>query len=38
MTEIFKFCDTATHSLRSGLVQERRRNRTNNYGVNQSQL
>ena len=33
MTEIFKFCDNATHNLRSGQLQERRHNRTTNFGV-----
>ena len=33
MTKIFKFCDNATHSLRSGKVLEHRHNRTNNFGV-----
>ena len=33
MTQIFKFCDNATHNRRSGQVQERRYNRTNNFGV-----
>ena len=33
MTEIFKFCDSTTHDLRSGQVLERRHNRTNNFGV-----
>ena len=33
MTEIVKFCDNATHNLRSGQVLERRHNRTNNFGV-----
>ena len=33
MTEISKFCDNATHNVRSGQVLERRHNRTNNCGV-----
>ena len=33
MTEIFKFCDNATHNLRSGQVLERNHNRTNNFDV-----
>ena len=33
MTEIFKFCDNATHNLRNGQVLESRYNRTNNFGV-----
>ena len=33
VTEIFKFCDNATHNLRRGQVLERRHNRTNNFGV-----
>ena len=33
MTEIFKFSDNTTHSLRSGQVLERRHNRTTNFGV-----
>ena len=33
MSEIFKFCDNATHNLRSGQVLERRQNRANNFGV-----
>ena len=33
MSEIFKFCDNATHNLRSGQVLERTHNRTNNFGV-----
>ena len=33
MTKIFKFCDNATHSLRSGQVLQRRHNRTNSFGV-----
>ena len=33
MTEIFKFCDNSTHSLRSGQVLEGRHNRTNNFSV-----
>ena len=33
MTEIFKFCDNATHNRRSGQVLERNHNRTNNFDV-----
>ena len=33
MTEIFKFCDNATHNLRIGQIPERRSNRTNNFRV-----
>ena len=33
ITEIFKFCDNATHNLRNGQVLERRHNRTNNFGI-----
>ena len=33
MTEIFKFCDKATHNLGSGQVLEHRHNKTNNFGV-----
>ena len=33
MTEIFKFCDNATHSLRNGQVLERRHNSTTNFVV-----
>ena len=33
MTEIFKFCDNATHNLRIGQIPERRYNRTNNFRV-----
>ena len=33
MSEMFKFFDNSSHSLRSGLVQERRYNKTNNFGV-----
>ena len=33
VTEIFKFCDNATHNLRRDQVLEHRHNRTNNFGV-----
>ena len=33
MIEIFKFCDSTTHNLRSGQVLKRRHNRTTNFGV-----
>ena len=33
MTKIFKFCDNATHNIRSGQVLERKNNRTNNFGA-----
>ena len=33
MTKIFKFCDNATHNLRSGQVLQQRHNRTDNFGV-----
>ena len=33
MTEIFNFCDNATHNLRIGQIPERRYNRTNNFRV-----
>ena len=33
MTKISKFCDNATHNIRSGQVLERKSNRTNNFGV-----
>ena len=33
MTKIFKFCDNATHNIRSGQVLERKNNRTNYFGV-----
>ena len=33
MTKIFKFCDNATHNIKSGQVLERKNNRTNNFGV-----
>ena len=33
MTKISKFCDNATHNIRSGKVLERKSNRTNNFGV-----
>ena len=33
MTKIFKFCDNATHNLRSGQVLERGHNRANNFRV-----
>ena len=33
MTKIFKFCDNATHNIRSGQVLERKNNRTNNFGI-----
>ena len=32
MTEIFKFCDNASHNLRSGQVPERRHKRITNFG------
>ena len=33
MTKIFKFCDNATHIIKSGQVLERKNKRTNNFGV-----
>ena len=36
MTKIFKFCNNATHNLRSGQVLERRHITTNNFGVESS--
>ena len=33
ITEIFKFCNNATHNLRSGQILEQRHNRTGNFGV-----
>ena len=33
MNKIFKCCDNATRSLRSGQVLERRHNRTTDFGV-----
>ena len=33
MSEILKFCDNATHNLRSDQVLEHRHNRTKNFGV-----
>ena len=33
VTEIFKFCDNATHNLRRDQILEQRHNRTNNFGL-----
>ena len=38
VTEIFKFCDNATHNLRNGQVLEHKHNGSNNFGTKATQL